>query len=155
MEGEVIPMADSSAAAQQPDALSTARPGGPSVVLAGYDRTDASSHALSYAAGLAARVGARLVVLNVTESPATDYGTGVRVCVDDVAQEVQQVIAGCGGCEVTVDVGDPAGVIQRIASQLRADVIVVGQSRHRWTHLLGSVPGRLARHAEQPVLIVP
>jgi len=66
------------------------------------------------------------------------------------------VLAGCGGgCEVTVDVGDPAGVIQRVASELHADVIVVGQSRHRWMHLLGSVPGRLARHAQQPVLIVP
>jgi nucleotide-binding universal stress UspA family protein len=126
------------------------------VVLVGYDRTDGSSNALSYATGLAARVGARLVVLNINESLALDCATGARACADDVAKEVQEVVTGCGaGCEVTVDVGDPAGVIQRVASELHADVIVVGQSRHRWTHLLGSVPGRLARHAEQPVLIVP
>jgi nucleotide-binding universal stress UspA family protein len=148
-------MADSSPAAQQLDTRHTARPGGPSVVLAGYDRTDGSSNALSYAAGLAARVGARLVVLNVSESLALDCSTGVRACVDDVADEVRQVVA-CGeGCEVTVDAGDPAGVIRRVASELHADVIVVGQSRHRWAHLLGSVPGRLAHRAEQPVLIVP
>jgi nucleotide-binding universal stress UspA family protein len=149
-------MADRSPLAEQLDARRTSRPGGPSVVLAGYDRTDGSSNALSYAAGLAARVGARLVVLNVNESLALDCTNGVRSCVDDVAEEVQQVVAGCGeGCEVTVDVGDPAGVIQRVATELHADVIVVGQSRRGWTHLLGSVPGRLAHHAEQPVLIVP
>lgn len=143
-------------AAQPLNARRTTRLGGPSVVLAGYDRTEGSSNALSYAAGLAARVGARLVVLNVDESLALDCATGVRTCVDDVTDEVRQVVHGCSvGCEVTVGVGDPAGVIQRIAGELHADVIVVGQSRHRWTHLLGSVPGRLAHHAEQPVLIVP
>ena len=125
-------------------------------MLAGYDRTDGGSRALSYAAGLAVRTGARLVVLNVNESLTLDGTTGVRPCVDDIAGEVQQVVADCGGSrEVTVDVGDPAGVVQRIASELHADLIVVGQSRHRWMHPLGSVPARLAHHSEHPVLIVP
>lgn len=149
-------MADPSFDAQQLGARSVRRPGGPSVVLAGYDGNDAGSHALSYAAGLAARVGARLVVLNVNESLALDCVTGLRACVQDVAEEVSQVITGCPtGCEVTIDIGDPASVIQRVASEVHADLIVVGQSRHRWTHPFGSVPTRLAQHAEQPVLIVP
>jgi nucleotide-binding universal stress UspA family protein len=148
-------MADRSVAAQQFVARSFPR-GGPSVVLAGYDRTDGSSNALSYAAGLAARTGARLVVVNVNDSLALDCVTGVRTCVDEIAHEVRQVVASCGDdCEITVDVGDPAGVIQRIAGELQADVIVVGQSRHRWMHPLGSVPARLAHHSEHPVLIVP
>jgi nucleotide-binding universal stress UspA family protein len=149
-------MADHSLDAQQLGARSVRRPGGPSVVLAGYDRSDASSHALSYAAGLAARAGARLVVLNVNESQALDCATGLRACVQDVAEEVSQVMAGCPtGCEVTIDIGDPASVIQRVASELHADLIVVGQSRHRWMHPFGSVPARLAQHSEQPVLVVP
>lgn len=149
-------MADRSAGAQQLEARKARRAGGPSVVLAGYDRTDGSSHALSYAAGLAARTGARLVVVNVNDPLALDCVTGVRACADEIAQEVRQVVASCGdGCEVTVDVGDAASVIQRIASELQADLIVVGQPRHRWMHPLGSVPARLAHHSEHPVLIVP
>ncbi|HET6870514.1 MAG TPA: universal stress protein [Solirubrobacteraceae bacterium] len=149
-------MADHSPGAQQLGARSARLPGGPSVVLAGYDRSDASGHALAYAAGLAARVGARLVVLNVNESLALDGTIGVPPCVEDIAEEVQEVVTDCPtGCEVAVDIGDPATVIRRIASELHADLIVVGQSRHRWMHPLGSTPARLAHHAEQPVLVVP
>jgi nucleotide-binding universal stress UspA family protein len=144
-------MADRSVAAQQFVARSFPR-GGPSVVLAGYDRTDGSSHALAYAS----RVGARLVVLNVDESLALECVTGVRPCVDEIASEVQQVVGACGSnYELVVEVGDPGSVLERTASELHADLIVVGQSRHRWMHPLGSVPARLAQNAERPVLIVP
>lgn len=149
-------MADRSVHARQLEARKASPVGGPSVVLVGYDRTDGSSHALSYAAGLAGRTGARLVVLNVDASLALDCATGVRACVDDIAGEVAQVVAGGGeGCEVAVDVGDAASVIQRIARELQVDLIVVGQSRHRWMHPFGSVTARLAHRAEHPVLIVP
>jgi nucleotide-binding universal stress UspA family protein len=149
-------MADGSVNPRQLVARRSARQSGPSVVLAGYDRTDGSSHALAYAAGLATRVGARLVVLNVNESLALDCATGVRPCLDEIAGEVQQVVAACGGnCEVSIDVGDPAGALERLASELHADLIIVGQSRHPWLHPLGSVPARLAHHAQHPVLIVP
>jgi len=56
---------------------------------------------------------------------------------------------------IAFNAGDPAVVIHRLARDLHADLIVVGQSRHRWMHPLGSVPARLAQHAQQPVLIVP
>jgi nucleotide-binding universal stress UspA family protein len=139
------------------------RPGGPSVVLAGYDRGPASDHALSYAAGLTARVGARLVILNVDESlalglnglPAPDCTSGLSVSVGEIAEEVRRVVGDCGRFEVAIQAGDPATAIQRVASERHVDLIVVGQSRRRWMHPLGSVPSRLAHHAEQPVLIVP
>lgn len=156
MKGRWFPVHDGSASVQQLETRKAFRRGGPSVVLVGYDRTDGSSHALSYAAGLALRTGARLVVLNVDESLALDCANGLGACIDDVVGEVQEVVADCGsGCQVVVDVGDPAGVIQRMAGELQADLIVVGQSRHRWMHPFGSVPARLAHHAEHPVLIVP
>jgi nucleotide-binding universal stress UspA family protein len=155
-------VADASISAQHLVAHRSPRPGGPCVVLTGYDRTDGSSHALAYAAGLAARVGARLVVLNVNEPLALDGATGALPCVEkaagveEIANEVQPIVAACGGkCEVVVAVGDPASVIERIAGDVHADLIVVGQSRHRWMHPLGSVPARLAYHAVHPVLIVP
>jgi len=149
-------MADNSATPNQHDALAGNHYSGPSLVLAAYDRSDGSSHALSYAAGLAARSGAYLVVLNVNGSLAPDCTTGARGCVDEIVGEVQQVVAGgVPGCEVAFNAGDPAVVIHRLARDLHADLIVVGQSRHRWMHPLGSVPARLAQHAQQPVLIVP
>ena len=80
----------------------------------------------------------------------------VLVGYEEIAGEIQQAVAACGGtCEFAVDVGDPASVIERVASELHADVIVVGQSRHRRMHPLGSVPARLAHQADHPVLIVP
>jgi nucleotide-binding universal stress UspA family protein len=129
---------------------------GPSVLLACFDRTDGSGNALAYAAGLAARTGARLVILTVQETFGLDCPPGVPACLVEVAGEVSDLVDHCRGqCEVAVEAGDPAGVIQRAANDLHADMIIVGQCRHAWTHPLGSVPGRLARHADQPVLIVP
>ena len=129
---------------------------GPAVLLACFDRTDGSGNALAYAAGLAARTGARLVVLTVEEGTAQDCPPGVTACLDEVAGDVSRLVGHCSGqCEVAVEAGDPAGVIQRTATELHADMVIVGQCRHAWTHPLGSVPGRLARHADQPVLIVP
>ena len=129
---------------------------GPSVLLACFDRTDGSGNALAYAAGLAARTAARLVVLTVEEGSAPDCPPGVPACLEEVADEVSRLVGHCSGqCEVAVEAGDPAGVIQRVATDLHADMIIVGQCRGAWTHPLGSVPGRLARHADQPVLIVP
>lgn len=129
---------------------------GPSVLLACFDRSDGSGNALAYAAGLAARTRARLVVLTVEEPPKLDCPPRVPACLDDVSGEVARLVGQCAGSfEVAVETGDSASVIQRVATELLADMIIVGQCRHTWTHPLGSVPERLARHAEQLVLIVP
>jgi nucleotide-binding universal stress UspA family protein len=131
---------------------------GPSVILAGYDFSDASSHALVYAAGLAERTGARLVVVSAHQPTiaAVDYPPPALAGAEHVAVEVRELLGRTRDqCGVLVECGDPATVIQRTATAIHADVVVVGRPRHPWLHLLGSVPARLMRHATQPVLVVP
>jgi nucleotide-binding universal stress UspA family protein len=131
---------------------------GPAVILVGYDHSDDSNsaHALSYAAGMATRNGARLVVVTVDESLEMSCPPNHRDCRDQVAHEVEQIVGRCtDSCDVTVETGDPAGVLARAAHDVQADVVVLGRCRHPWLHPLGSVPGWLVRHTEQPVLVVP
>lgn len=150
-------MSDTAAARTLPEATHEAAPAvGPSVVLACYDRTAGSSNALAYSAGIAGRSGARLVILSVEESMELGCPPGHHACLDRVATEAVGILGHCSSrCEVTVESGDPASVIQRVASELRADLVVVDRSRRPWLHPLGSVPARLVRLADQPVLVVP
>lgn len=130
---------------------------GPAVIVAAFGRSEGSGRALTYAAGLAARTGARLVVINVDDSAAAlDYPAGQQDRVEDVAGEVRDLLddALCR-CEVVVEKGEPAAALRRIAGDLQADLLVVGQARHPYKHIFGSVSARLARSANQPVLIVP
>ena len=131
---------------------------GPSVILAGYDFSDASSHALVYAAGLAERTGGRLFVVSAHQPTITaiEYPPLTPAGAEHVAVKVRELLGRTPGqCGVLVECGDPATVIQRTATAISADVVVVGRPRHPWLHLLGSVPARLMRHATQPVLVVP
>lgn len=127
------------------------------MIVAGYDRTDGSSHALAYAAGLAERTGARLVVVSAAASGmALGCPPVERDCADTIAAEVREVIGvpACT-CAVIVENGDPRAVIRRAAEDVQADIVVVGRPRHPRWHLFGSVPAQLHREATHPVLVVP
>lgn len=131
---------------------------GPSVIVAGYDFSDASKHALVYAAGLAERTGARLVVISAHQPTFATIGFSPPTpdSAEHVTADMREVLGRTPcQCGVLVEYGDPAVVIQRTATAINADVVVVGRTRHPWLHLLGSVPARLMRHATQPVLVVP
>jgi len=129
----------------------------PGVVLVSYDRSPACDNALAYAAGIAERTYAQLVVLFVDDT------VKLACAPDDPARVVEAVAAEVGQVldhrttryDVAVAAGDPAGVIQRVAADLRADVVVVGRAHHPRLHPFGSVPTRLARRADQPVVVVP
>lgn len=125
-------------------------------MLACYDRTEGSGNALSYAAGIAERTGAHLVVLSVDESMELDCPADGEACRERVASEVGRVVEHCTGrCDVAIESGDPVDAIERLAGDLQADLIVLGRARHPWLHPRGSVPARLSRRTHQPVLIVP
>jgi nucleotide-binding universal stress UspA family protein len=52
--------------------------------------------------------------------------------------------------------GKPAATILRVASEHRAEVIVLGAQRRGWlSGALGSVSERVAREAGRPVLVIP
>jgi nucleotide-binding universal stress UspA family protein len=130
---------------------------GPRFVVAGFDGTDGASNALAYAAGLAERSHAHLLVVTVDRhSVAPGYPVSAPTHDGWVEQEVAAII-GAGRCnyEVLVLTGDPAMMLEAAAQGRHADVLVVGQPRHPFLHPFGSVPAQLARRADRPVLVVP
>ncbi|WP_321969181.1 universal stress protein [Paraburkholderia tropica] len=135
-------------------------------VLLGYDGSDCSRRALTFAIDLAQRYGARLHVVSVARSP--DFEFGLEIDTDAIAQ--QQVLH----CQRLLDAlrhsipeltrpvryevasGHPAEEIIRYAQEEGVDHIVVGHRGHtlleRW--LIGSIARHVIAHAGCSVTVV-
>jgi nucleotide-binding universal stress UspA family protein len=129
---------------------------GPSVLVVGFDGTPRSGYALVYAAGLADRTGAHLVVVRADKAcqPGT-YSELQRI--QAVTEREVRAIIGAVTCtfDIAVTGGDPAIAIENMAGNVHADLLVVGRSRNRLRHPFASVPSRLVRRSDRPVLVVP
>ena len=134
-------------------------------VIAGYDGSSSARNALAYAAGLARRLGRPLLIVYVTSpgvycEPLTGQVVGLPRDSDALERwlltELDQV-ADPSELEVHVRTrrGSPARELGAMASEFSADALVIGAPRRFWHHLVGSVPGWLARHASCPVIVVP
>lgn len=141
---------------------------GPKVILVGVDDSTTATRAGWYAAGLARRQRARLIAVFV--SPIASLGaagpTGAAVAVardqafrataEDMERRALEV-----GSELGISIsflaarGDPFTEIQRIATEVRADAIVVGASAHAGHRFVGSLAVRLVRAGKWPVTVVP
>ena len=144
---------------------------GPKVILVGVDGSVTSLRAGSYAAGLARRQGARLVLVYV-EQPSAMYaaaggaGAGAAVLAEqdralaetaaDLRQQAEEGAARLGlPLTFITAAGDPYHELRRVADEVRADAVVVGasaQAGHRW---VGSLAVRLVRAGRWPVTVVP
>ena len=137
-------------------------------VLAGYDGSASSRHALAYAAGMARRLDGHLIVVHV--SPDPDRGAGgyslvplaaaVGVAGEDQLNWLRLELADAvdiTGLEVELfdRDGDPARELASMAAEKNADAIVIGAPEHLMHRFAGSVPAWLVRHACCPVVIVP
>jgi nucleotide-binding universal stress UspA family protein len=145
-------------------------------IIIGVDGSADSSAALEVAAGLASRLGMRLVVAHVAEPAFVPYaasvpfggiaGAGRHALADEVEaqQEAAEALlehvvdaAGLPDADRRVVVGTPADALADLADEEHADLIVVG-SRGRGAFksaFLGSVSNSLLGVARRPVLIVP
>ena len=133
-------------------------------MVIGYDDTPPALDALAWAAGLARREKARMVIayVEVLSSPAYWFSAGAVAANEAAAEIVQEMhrrfetLLTPQGLEWELlhGKGDPAGVLEAIAEEQKADCIVVGRSRHRGG-LLGSVPRGLLAKAARPVIVVP
>lgn len=137
-------------------------------VIVGYDGSMPARHALAYAAGTAWRLGRPLLAVYVTASevycqePLTGLVPVVRR--EAKADEVERWLltelgemASPAGLEVHCGArrGSPAHELAALATELKADALVIGAPARSWHHLAGSVPGWLARHASCPVIVIP
>jgi nucleotide-binding universal stress UspA family protein len=137
-----------------------------SVVLAGIDFSNSASGVLRTAAAMARTAGSDLHLVHVLPPPPTDMlgvaisnrGLGVtdrleqtRDTLDKLASEVVGSVKRVVG---HIRAGKADLEIAQLASDLRADVIVVGTHGYRGLDrlLLGSVAESLVRHAPCPVL---
>jgi len=142
---------------------------GPMVILVGVDDSVTSLRAGAYAAGLARRQGARLVVVYV-EQPSAMYGAAAGAgaaaiaeqerAFSETAADLRRRIEEAGaerGVPITfiVAAGDPYHELRRVADEVRADAVVVGASAKAGHRLVGSLAVRLVRAGRWPVTVVP
>ncbi|MBO0801858.1 MAG: universal stress protein [Nocardiopsaceae bacterium] len=134
-------------------------------VVAGYDGSSSARNALAYAAGTARRLDRPLLIVYVASpgvycEPLTGQVVGLPRDNDSLERwlltELDQV-TDSGELEVHVRTrrGSPARELSAIATEFSADALVIGAPHSFWHHVVGSVPGWLARHASCPVIVVP
>jgi nucleotide-binding universal stress UspA family protein len=138
---------------------------GPLQILVGVDSSETSMRAAAYAAGMARRQGAKLLVLYVkTASPAAVAAPEAVVAMnqsqdqlaDDIQRQIDDNAPRLGlDAELVVREGNPYAEILRLAEERRVDAIVVGASMQAGHKLVGSLATKLVRKASWPVTVVP
>ena len=141
---------------------------GPSAILVGVDDSVTGLRAAAYAAGLARRQRARVLMVYVAPISggglASSAGPAVLAAENEAHDEIAKELAERAdltarelGISVTFTHahGDAYQQITRIAEETRADAIVVGASLSAGHRLLGSLAVRLVRAGKWPVTVVP
>jgi nucleotide-binding universal stress UspA family protein len=138
---------------------------GPDVLLVGVDGSDTSLRAAAYAAGMARRQQARLVILYVrpfSVVPGIEAGavTSMQEAHDAVAAELRKNAeeqAPRLGIDVVVVErdGNPYTEIVRLAGEIQADAVIVGASTKAGHRFVGSLAVHLVRASRWPVTVVP
>jgi len=134
--------------------------------VVGIDGSEAGLDALRFAAERGAPTGTRLVVVHVRHLPgaweerAMTAQAGATI-LEEIQREAHEgaarTLAGRGvDWEFDARAGDPADVLEAVAAERSAELIVVSGRAHSAVHkaVLGSVSSRLAQSASVSVLIV-
>lgn len=128
-------------------------------MLATTDLSERSDRALRRAVLLAARFSANWSVLHVVDrdQPATVVEQEVAQTRAVLSEQLGRLVTG-GGPEPSVEVraGDPYEVIVECATEVEADIIVMGAHRKRMLRdiFIGTTIERVMRTARRPVLMV-
>ncbi|MBF6095178.1 universal stress protein [Nocardia cyriacigeorgica] len=138
------------------------------LIVVGIDTSEASPHALAYAAGAARRMHATVLVAYISTLATSAYLTSLAPMGADLPTDLttEQVTATRElATEIlhdlplpwsfTVRCGDPAVELARLAEENNADSLVVGRSSSRLHRLTGSTAARLLRRTRCPVTVVP
>src|SRR6266511_2869006 len=131
-------------------------------ILVATDRSESANRAVQWAASMAERYEAELLLLQVlvprsqagTEAGAAE-ATRAGFAAEDLTQFAARVAGPRGRARVVVD-EDPARAIVEAAEDAEVDVVVVGNvgMSGRKEFLLGNVPNRVSHNARCTVIIV-
>lgn len=134
-------------------------------VVVGFDGSLSSERALAYAVGMARRSQCGLVIVHVANRLPTTVWAGceppVFVDLPDHRTEILGLELACADYLAGVPWilvergGDICHEIEEVGREYAADAIVVGSTHGILGKLFGSVSGRLARHANRPVIVIP
>jgi ubiquinone biosynthesis protein len=131
-------------------------------IMVATDRSESAGRAVDWAAAMAERYGAELLLLQVLVPqtvPGTEAGaaeaTRAGFAAEDLVKLAQGIAGPRGKARVVVD-DDPARAIVRAAEENAVDVVVVGNvgMAGRREFLLGNVPNRVSHNARCTVIIV-
>lgn len=138
---------------------------GPNTIVVGVDESRTGLRAAAYAAGLARRQRSRLVIVHVLAPsawsgmvPGASYAEqqAFDASVEEIRARIMERVH-----EITTPVtlvvrrGDVFTEIRNAATEVAADMVVVGASEHAGHRLIGSTAARLVRAADWPVTVVP
>lgn len=133
-----------------------------SKILVATDRSKSADFATRWAAEMAARYEAELLVLQVIvpqNPPGTEAGaaeaTRASYSAEDLVRFAEELAGSRGRAEVVV-AEDPSKAIVEAAERGEVDVVVVGNvgMSGRKEFLLGNVPNRVSHNARCTVVIV-
>jgi nucleotide-binding universal stress UspA family protein len=137
---------------------------GLAVILVGVDGGGPAINAAAWAAGLARRERARLVLAYVEPLTTPVYWTPVALAgvtdagaafVDEIRRNAARFLDSSGvRWELVHHRGDAAHGLESVAEELRADCIVIGRS-HEGAGSLGAVARALINLATRPVVVIP
>jgi len=131
-------------------------------IMVATDRSEGAGRAVDWAAAMAERFGAELLLLQVLvpeHTPGTEAGaaeaTRAGHAGEELAKLARELAGGRGKARVVVD-SDPARAIVQVAEEDVVDVLVVGNlgMSGRKEFLLGNVPNRISHNARCTVIIV-
>ena len=136
-------------------------------ILVAHDFSETADYALGYARGIAEKFGARITVVHVTDADVFSYpdaflanfdGTAEaeQVAIETLARVVEKSRDAKVEIEAAVRRGSASNAIATIASEIRADLIVMGTHGRRGIAraALGSVAETVVRVSTCPVLTV-
>ncbi|MDQ2675445.1 MAG: universal stress protein [Actinomycetota bacterium] len=133
-------------------------------IVVGMDGSDRADHAFDTAVELARASGASVTIAHIDEQTIGKGGGHIRVDEPEIAAALKEKTARLAESGVDADLrvsrlvlSSAGAMIAGIASQVEADLIVVGTRGHSGMAgtLLGSVAHKLLGVAHVPVLVIP
>lgn len=130
------------------------------------DFSPASRHAITFVQALFQNTAAEFCLVNAfpveaVEAPGAAFlMTEARENAEDALEELytsieKSVVPAYHRYQKLVALGDPVGVVERMLTKERYDLVVVGATGNGNQEWLGSVATGLLRHAKTSVLVVP